>query len=52
MKISRQIKEDISNYFGRITSTRCPFFCRAKDKPVTYDAKDPTAATGAISVQM
>jgi hypothetical protein len=40
------------NYFGKITSTMCPFFCSAFDKPVTYDDKDPTDTSGSISVQI
>jgi hypothetical protein len=40
------------NYFGRITSTKWPFLCNAQDKPVTYDAKDPTETKGSISVQI
>lgn len=42
----------VHDYFGKITSTKFPFLCSARDRPVTYDAKDPTETTGAISVQM
>lgn len=51
-KHERRIKYIINDYLGKITSTKCPFLCKARVKPVTYDAKDPTETMGDISVQM
>lgn len=47
-----KMKEKVHAYFGKITSTKFPFLCKARDNPVTYEAKDPTETTGAISVEM
>ena len=51
-KIRTLKRVKLSVYLGKITSTKLPFLCSACDNPVTYDAKDPTETTGAISVQM